>query len=395
MIADDEAKIRRGLSKLSWSELNIEVVGEAANGLEALEKFVELKPDIMLVDICMPFLNGLQLIGKLYEINPYCIVIIVSGFDEFEYAKEAVRLNVFDYILKPVNRNELMQTVKRGIEVLERKTKDERFIKWAQNQISTETSYLKQQFIKKWLDGKTTLAEVTQNFEAFKLPELQEGVMMVLQKLEIEAEDTPKMNAELMDFCILNIIEEIIEPFAKPILYCEDSQYYCVIVPQGKANELFHIEQKMGIMIQKYLKKEMIIKSCEISAINEVGVLYQKLKEEIVTEAAKTPLVLMALAYVEKHYHQPELSLQEVADQTLVSTAYLSRLIKKETGLAFTDYVQKVRIQKAIELMHNPTIKIFEISDRIGYSSQHYFSAAFKKVMGVSPNQYRGKKEGN
>ena len=103
LIADDEQFVRKGLlDTLKWDEYNITVVEMAKNGREALEIAEKEKPDICLLDICMPLINGLDLIQKLKEVNPEVITIIVTGHDEFEYAQRAVKLKVFDYILKPV-----------------------------------------------------------------------------------------------------------------------------------------------------------------------------------------------------------------------------------------------------------------------------------------------------
>ena len=103
VIADDEPKIRQGLRELVESfALPLRVCGEAKNGLEALRIVGEEQPDIALVDICMPKLNGLQLLEQLRSVHPECRTIIVSGYNEFSYAKEAMALGVRSYILKPI-----------------------------------------------------------------------------------------------------------------------------------------------------------------------------------------------------------------------------------------------------------------------------------------------------
>ena len=113
LIADDEPKIRQGLKELVESfELPLKVCGEAKNGLEALRLLEEECPDIALVDICMPKLNGLQLLERIREVCPECRTIIVSGYNEFTYAKEAMSLGVRSYILKPVEEEELYETVR-------------------------------------------------------------------------------------------------------------------------------------------------------------------------------------------------------------------------------------------------------------------------------------------
>ena len=95
LIADDEPKIRKGLRELVESfDLPLKVCGEARNGLEAVRLIGEEKPDVALVDICMPKLNGIQLMERIRENHGECRMIIVSGYNEFTYAKEAMALGV-------------------------------------------------------------------------------------------------------------------------------------------------------------------------------------------------------------------------------------------------------------------------------------------------------------
>ena len=96
-----------------------------------------------------------------------------------------------------------------------------------------------------------------------------------------------------------------------------------------------------------------------------------------------------AKQYIENNYFKEELSLEDVARDIKVSASYLSRVLKQETGTSFIDYLTQVRVKMAIQLMTDPSMKIYEIAERVGYNSQHYFSTAFKKVLGVSPVEYK------
>ncbi len=108
LIADDEPKIRRGLrSTLERLRPDMKVVAEAEDGETALALVKEKKPDILMIDIRMPFLNGLELIERINEVSRDCIIIVVTGHDEFEYAQRALHLKVFEYVLKPVPRDVL------------------------------------------------------------------------------------------------------------------------------------------------------------------------------------------------------------------------------------------------------------------------------------------------
>ncbi|WP_010270568.1 response regulator transcription factor [Paenibacillus senegalensis] len=112
IIADDEYMIREGIkTTLPWDELGCEVVGEAADGLSAWELIESAAPDIVLTDIRMPGMNGLDLASQVAKHYPQVRIIFLTGFNEFEYARQAVKLGAFDYVLKPTNPEELVRTL--------------------------------------------------------------------------------------------------------------------------------------------------------------------------------------------------------------------------------------------------------------------------------------------
>ncbi|MDR3144906.1 MAG: response regulator, partial [Treponema sp.] len=103
MVVDDEPEIREGIrNTIPWEEIGFSFAGACANGLEALELAERIRPDAVLTDINMPFMDGLAFADKLREVSPRTKVLIISGYDDFEYARQAVRLSVYDYIMKPV-----------------------------------------------------------------------------------------------------------------------------------------------------------------------------------------------------------------------------------------------------------------------------------------------------
>lgn len=114
MIVDDEPKVREGLTKLiPWDSLNFTVVGTAANGFEALEKYNELQPNLVVADIRMPGMDGIQLIEKLREQDAKLHILILSGYADFDYAKKAIASRADGYLLKPVDEDELMGYLER------------------------------------------------------------------------------------------------------------------------------------------------------------------------------------------------------------------------------------------------------------------------------------------
>lgn len=114
LLVDDEEDIREGISrKMDWLGLGFSLVGEAANGQDALELAESLRPDVILTDIKMPFMDGLELCRILTDRLPAARFVVFSGFDAFEYAKQAIQMNVVEYILKPINADELSAVLRR------------------------------------------------------------------------------------------------------------------------------------------------------------------------------------------------------------------------------------------------------------------------------------------
>lgn len=121
LIADDEYQIRRGLSKIvDWGSIDAEVVGVAISGADALARIQELNPDLVISDICMEPMSGLQLVREVRKFNPKIKFVFVSGHDDFAYAREAMELQVCRYILKPLVPEEILQTVKEVLLEIEK-----------------------------------------------------------------------------------------------------------------------------------------------------------------------------------------------------------------------------------------------------------------------------------
>ena len=115
MLIDDEMPVRKlMLSSIDWASLNMEVVGEAASGIEAINVIDDMRPDIAFVDISMPFMNGIEFTEVATKNYPELIIIIMTAFDKFEYARKCVSLPVFDYMLKPMVRTEVTETLLRA-----------------------------------------------------------------------------------------------------------------------------------------------------------------------------------------------------------------------------------------------------------------------------------------
>ena len=184
LIADDEPKIRQGLkSVLEEMELSITVCAEARNGMDALEKVGRFQPDFCLVDICMPKLSGIQFLEELRKINRDCPVIVISGFNEFSYAKQAIKLGVSEYLLKPIAEEELKTAVMKVIEEIKKKQKSEKFIELVKQQVVQNKDYLRDVFFNDWLEGKLSRSEWEEQAEFLEM-HFPEKMILILSSVQ-------------------------------------------------------------------------------------------------------------------------------------------------------------------------------------------------------------------
>ncbi|MGG7212830.1 response regulator [Clostridium nigeriense] len=157
MIVDDEEEIRLGvIKKINWEEHGFVVVGDAENGQEALEMAEKIHPDVIMTDIKMPFMDGLELGKKIVDLMPSTKIIIFSGSDDLEYAHQAIKINVIEYVLKPINSIELVEVLKRLREKLDKEYDDKRNMEILQKHFLESIPVIREQFLIGALEGRIT-----------------------------------------------------------------------------------------------------------------------------------------------------------------------------------------------------------------------------------------------
>ncbi|WP_169082151.1 response regulator [Paenibacillus sp. PL91] len=394
LIADDEPKIRRGLSKvLPWEELGIELVGEAENGLQALELAEERKPDILFVDICMPFVDGLEFIERLRQTLERCIVIVISGHDEFRYAQQAVKLHVFEYMLKPVVKSKLESVVRKAIAELEQARNQEQKLVWMDQQLKTNASAIRDTFLLKWLEGILAPDEIHSQTAFLKLG-WKGSVGMIAFKVIHNVESGKAMRVwdrDLLEFALKNITEDLLSASAEGgnVVLNDKKGHIIVLGRIDQYAEWLRLGQKIQDKMEALLEKTIIVEQQAADFIEDFPKLYRSILKELGSKGSLSPIVILTKKFIDRNYGMPTLTLGDVAEGVQVSPTYLSKQLKRELGLSFIDYLTEVRIRKAIQLMSDPLFKVYEIAEKVGYSSQHYFSSAFKKVTGTSPMVYK------
>ena len=171
LLVDDEAEIRQGIArKIDWEASGFEVVGEAENGEEALERAETLEPDVVLTDIRMPYMDGLVLTERLRQSRPSVKVVIFSGYDDFEYAKQAIKLGVAEYILKPVNAEELTAILARLKEGLDQEIEQKRNVSLLREHYRRSLPLLREQFLNDLIGGRAVVGEIENHLYEYDIP---------------------------------------------------------------------------------------------------------------------------------------------------------------------------------------------------------------------------------
>lgn len=285
VIIDDEEIIREGLRKIiDWSSMNCEIIGEAEDGEDGLELINSLQPDIIITDIRMSSKSGLEMISEIKSIKEDCRIIILTGFRDFEYAQEAIKLGAFRYLLKPSKVDEITQTVK----------------------------------------------------------------------------------------CAIKEIKKI----------KEKKEHYKLLVK--KANE---IQGSKKYYLQDFSDA---IDNCNTQAGTNSDFINQKGTSPEPSESSKNSkyLVNRALIYLRENYSK-NINLKTLSEELYISTWYLSKLLKKETGSNFIDILNNIRVEEAKKLLGDPKYKIYEIAEVVGFSDVTYFYRLFKKLTGMTPMEYK------
>lgn len=519
VVADDEEELRRAIiRRIDWESIGFLVVGEAENGAEALELVEKEEPDLLLTDIKMPFVSGIELARQVREVRPTTQIAFLSGFDEFKYAQQAIQYNIISYMLKPIS----MVDLTRELTVIKEKIDNlfQEFADKQQTQVdkfsflmpllldgfgtdemeSREAAFVRQAIecgilkdenndfryvvmITTVRDQKgencTTRAQVHSvdiilkkyvKYESFywngRIISLLIATPAALERyLHILVGDvTQSMERILKLKCALGVsritdrLSECHDAYMEAmnamsysgrtdsgVYYIADEEHEEGINAQeilsivtevealirgGTGEELEQYlqnlfdkmhESRVSRIKANYLVVQLIAAVCKIiyavSDGEEVeqmqkntllhSIVFQEgsykeiqskmtefclgAREMIGSQRKKSSKVLCekTLQIIEAEYGNTDLSLVSVSGEISVSPNYLSALIKKETGQTFIDLLTKKRIEVARELLICTSMKIKEISEKCGYSDQHYFSYCFKKYSGTSPNALR------
>lgn len=525
LIADDEQIVLDSIRFIVEKNFtDVVVAGTARSGRDAIEKAENLKPDIIFMDIMMPGINGIEAIREIRSRLSNVMFVIITAHDQFDYAKEAVKLEVMEYLLKPVTKGKIVETVKKSVEVISRSREKWKRELELKERLENVLPILENGFIYSMLyfddhnrefniyreifeldeesgyvvtvkfsdmkndDGVGNRAGLrlrSQTFytylrEAFKgkckcliSPLMLDSFFVFIQAHPKEDEYAMKLEAIGIAEYVYNLLAEktgadvvvgigrvyrtaenisrSYEESIRAVKFLAGSGFMHIMdvpVDAGSASEYPMEKEKLLLekassgetevciqvfnqifdwLFKEYPSSLRSIKKKLLELmilIHRLGCNYKIKEEEYfkiddyvedllsiedpvelkvwcrerieyvshgisdMLEKRVNSLILKAVNYIKENYKY-EIALEDIAKEVNISPHYFSKLFKDQVGENFIDYITSLRIQKSKELLAEKQLSIKEICFDIGYSDPNYFSRLFKRVVGITPTEYK------
>jgi len=365
LIVDDEPSVLEGLRiMIPWDTVGFEICAEAQNAQEALLKVEEHRPHLLITDIRMPFKSGLDLIDEVRRMNLDIVFVILSGYSEFAYAQEAIRQGVSHYILKPLDRDEIISVLQ------EIKTKlDGMFL--AEYGLTQEEIERFRKSRSLHGENENGSGEIQKEAWKFTWDGFDEELTHALQLMSFQ-------NARKLVDKLFSFIEsrDISLPEARVIV----------------SSCIYHILRTAydnNIRINFILPEEMSDELSLADLKNQIeGILSKIIKLMLENRKVNSKSYLYRVkSYIDENYSQ-DLKVSSLARMEFMEAGYLGETFAKQFGLSINEYINQVRIKRAMELIRTTDMKLNDIAYAVGYKNYNNFFSNFKKIASIKPTQF-------
>lgn len=340
LVVDDEQSIKRSLRAIVESSgLPFRIVGYAVDGREALDMTRQHEPQLIFTDIRMPVMDGLALAAELSGVPGRPCVVIVSGHEQFEYARQAMQFGVTDYLLKPVSAKQVTAVLTRLVE------------QWERERVKSAE---KHEWLVKNSEHIRELAERLWQTETEEALQVTERIHARFVREEYREFPLSGMLEELLSSVVVQLADRYGKQYELPPVRSEASrlEHAFADVARGLLADIAgQIRQSRNWSYRSHIRK--------------------------------------ALAFMQENYAEPELTINDVAGQLDMTATYFSKCFKEEVGMNYSRYMLQLRMEKAVELLKRPQTKISEIARDVGYREYTHFCKIFKKSFHCTPSEYR------
>ena len=402
LVVDDEELITDSLAGMLAEAPQYELdVYKAYSGSEALELLNEQQFDIVVSDICMPGISGIGLAQKIREKWPLCHVIFQTGYDDFQYAQQAIRQRVTHYILKSEGDEVLLAAIGECIRRLEEDARKQADLIRVQEENRVYKAMIRRKQIQNLFRFDQ---EKEENFSI----DLKKPVFLLAGRSSEKMEEAVGLAVDevLKEKIAYAVRSEMAWLDKKVIIWIlqqeekEDLPYAAAVV-KGMAEGFCHVlRYRFGIAFSFVFQEKEIEWSQvaeELERLRQIATNRLNPDKQLVmagveyfedAEESEKSFVNRLMNYVWENI-DGDLSLCTLSDKLHLNPSYLSRRFKSLTGKNLTEAILELRVKKACELLKNTSLKISEIAPMVGYETAANFSKVFKKMMNITPREYR------
>ena len=283
MLVDDEEEVRKAMIRnMNWERLGFTVAGDAENGEDALEKLEQLEPDVVMTDIRMPYMDGLTLIARIRERYPFIKILIFSGYDDFEYAKQAIKFNVTEYILKPVNGEELAEILKRVRLNLDEEIKQRRNISSLQESYMGSLPILKELFLNDLVQRTTDVSGVVSKLREYGIDILDArkwlAAVIHIEHTEQAENRVLSQHQELIPISVRSLVEDHLKFYCRFAVFNSTEGITLIAAVDQDNTETGLVNLLNDICKESRRLLEVMITigvGCSCNTLQEIGRSYQ------------------------------------------------------------------------------------------------------------------------
>lgn len=355
MIVDDMDIIRLELRRLPvWGgKSGFYIFQEAKSGEDALNKLFEEPADVVITDIKMPKIDGIELLEQIIENKLCSCVVLMSDFSEFAYARQGIKLGAFDYLVKPVTEEDLNSLLERACEFLSNRKREIEHLKRLETALEEKND---ENF------SREDILHVT----GF----IQNGDIRAIDAVShlsgriISAMDSDVTKAEgALKKLFQKILDELIN----------DNSWLTKFMDNSTLNDT-----------EAYQLNISHARACIKDKIEKITLIFNRLQYGFKDRDITWQACRHVLENIDRN-----VSLKTVAEHMFMNKTYFSEVFKQKTGIAFIEYLTMVKMERAKVLLSSNCMKTYEVAEKIGFKDVEYFSRVFKKYTGLSPAKFR------
>ena len=365
---DDEPSVIEGIKiMIPWSELDFELCGTASDAADALASIQEQRPHLLISDIRMPHLSGLELVNEARKLDFDLEFILLTGYSDFSYIQQAMRNQVFDYLLKPLDRDEMISVLHKVKVKLD-------------NTFLTEYGFSQEE-----IDAfKTRRSLLSRDGSASNEAGADEKTQW--RNFEKDFDEELTKTLKLMDLSgAVKLIDELFDFFAHNKVCLQEVR----IIINSCIYHILRIAFERNIR----LNSALVFEKGEALDIGDMKKHLTNITSRIIglmledRRKNSRSYLYEVKEYIEEHFNK-ELSVSRLAKMKYLEAGYLGEAFIKQFGCSINEYQHRLRIKKAIDLMKTTNMKLNDISSIVGYNNYNNFFSHFEKITHKKPTQY-------